>query len=90
MHKYHRLGSLAPRDIVARAIDARIKKSGAAHVFLDARPIGETNIKTHFPNIYRVCKDNGIDIVNDMIPVVPAWHITVAAALLLTSGEGQI
>ena len=43
-------------------------------MFLDARPIGEANIKTHFPNIYRVCKDNGIDIVNDMIPVVPAAH----------------
>ena len=71
MHKYHKLGSLASRDIVARAIDAELKKSGATHVYLDARHLGEKLIKSTF-QISKVCLDGGIDIVNEMIPVVPA------------------
>ncbi len=82
MDKYHRLGSLAPRDVVARAIDAELKKSGAAHVYLDVRHLGEQSIKSHFPNIYRVCKENGIDMLTDMVPVVPAAHYSCGGVVV--------
>ncbi|RZA11478.1 MAG: FAD-dependent oxidoreductase, partial [Proteobacteria bacterium] len=63
MQNYHPLESLAPRDIVARAIDAEIKKNGVVpHVYLDARSLGLEKIKTRFPNIYKVCLSQGIDM----------------------------
>ena len=73
MSKYHELGSLAP-GYRSPWIDAELKKSGDNHVYLDARGLGEKTSKNHFPNIYAVCKDNGVDITKDMIPVVPAAH----------------
>ena len=74
MHKYDMRGSLAPRDIVARAIDNEMKISGSDCLFLDARPIHKNQIFNHFPNIYAKCLSIGIDITKDMIPVVPAAH----------------
>ncbi|NOY50665.1 MAG: L-aspartate oxidase [Chlorobi bacterium] len=74
MHKYHELGSLAPRDIVARAIDNELKISGDDYVYLDTSGISEMELLNHFPTIYAKCLKIGIDITKDMIPVVPAAH----------------
>jgi L-aspartate oxidase len=74
MEKYDDRTDLAPRDIVARAIDQEMKKSGARHVWLDATDIAASELQDRFPNIYSVCLRNGIDITKDPIPVVPAAH----------------
>jgi L-aspartate oxidase len=74
MSQYDIRGSLAPRDIVARAIDNEMKKRGDDHVFLDCRHMDRENFIHHFPNIYEKCRSVGIDVFKDMIPVVPAAH----------------
>jgi L-aspartate oxidase len=74
MDKVHPLKSLAPRDIVARAIDAEMKRAGQPCVFLDATALGKAELLRHFPNIYRHCQGLGLDISKEMIPVVPAAH----------------
>ena len=74
MARYDRRKDLAPRDIVARAIDAEMKQSGAAHVWLDIRGQSAESLKERFPAIYQHCADRGIFIERDLIPVVPAAH----------------
>ncbi|MFN4122506.1 MAG: L-aspartate oxidase [Flavobacteriales bacterium] len=74
MYKYDSRKELAPRDIVARAIDHELKSRGDDYVLLDCRHISESEIKHHFPNIYQKCKSIGIELPKNMIPVVPACH----------------
>lgn len=74
MNKYDSRGSLAPRDIVARAIDNEMKIHGHEHVYLDCTHLASRGLKEHFPNITEKCASLGIDISKEMIPVVPAAH----------------
>jgi len=74
MERYDKRRDLAPRDIVARAIDNEMKRDGTEHVYLDCRHIGKEKFTEHFPNIYQKCLSIGIDITKDMIPVAPAAH----------------
>lgn len=74
MEKYDPRKDLAPRDIVARAIDNEMKINGTEHVYLDCRHMGREKFTEHFPNIYEKCLSIGIDITKDMIPVAPAAH----------------
>lgn len=90
MQKYHPLESLAPRDIVARAIDAEIKQSSTPHVYLDARPLGAAKIKNHFPNIYNFCLEQGIDMISEMLPVVPAAHYSCGGLVVDAWGQTTV
>jgi len=74
MERYDPRKDLAPRDIVARAIDNEMKITGTEHVYLDCRHIPIENFKEHFPNIYEKCLTIGIDVMKNMIPVAPAAH----------------
>lgn len=74
MERYDSRKDLAPRDIVARAIDSEMKITGTEHVYLDCRHMNMENFVEHFPNIYEKCKSIGIDVATQMIPVAPAAH----------------
>jgi L-aspartate oxidase len=74
MEKYDPRGALAPRDIVARAIDREMKLSGAPCVFLDIRHKSAAFLRGRFPNIYAQCLALGLDMAADLVPVVPAAH----------------
>ena len=74
MERYDERKDLAPRDIVARAIDNEMKVTGTEHVWLDCRHFELEKFTEHFPNIYEKCRSIGIDITKDMIPVAPAAH----------------
>lgn len=74
MERYDERRDLAPRDIVARAIDNEMKITGTEHVWLDCRHMGLEAFKEHFPNIYEKCLSIGIDVMKQFIPVAPAAH----------------
>lgn len=90
MPKYDERGSLAPRDIVARAIDNELKISGNEHLYLDCTHLDGKALKDHFPNITSKCQTLGIDIGRDMIPVVPAAHYMCGGIKVNTEGESWI
>lgn len=90
MHKYDKRGSLAPRDIVARAIDNEMKLSGDEYMCLDCRHIDLEHFKKHFPTIYDKCISIGIDPMKDLVPVVPACHYMCGGIRVDERGQSSI
>lgn len=90
MPEHDERAELAPRDIVARAIDFEIKKHGLDCVYLDISHKGEAFIREHFPNIHARCLELGIDITRDPIPVVPAAHYTCGGVVCDLTGRTDV
>lgn len=90
MSRYDSRGSLAPRDIVARAIDNELKIWGEDHVWLDCTHLNSDGLKDHFPNVYEHCLQRGIDITKDMIPVVPCAHYSCGGIKVDMNGQSNI
>ncbi len=87
MRNYDERGELASRDIVSRAIDSELKKSGDEYVYLDCRHLDLNAFRDHFPNIFNKCSELGIGLSGDMIPVVPAAHYLCGG--IVTDRDGQ-
>ena len=90
MNKYDTRGSLAPRDVVARAIDNEMKVHGHEFVYLDTSHLNSSELKAHFPNILEKCMSLGIDITKDLIPVVPAAHYMCGGVKVDMDGQTWI
>lgn len=90
MFKYDERGSLAPRDIVARAIDNEMKMRGHDYVYLDVTQKTAEETKEHFPNIYKKCMEYGIDITKDYIPVSPTQHYLCGGIQVDMNGRSSI
>jgi len=90
MKRYDSRGSLAPRDIVARAIDNEMKIWGDDHLWLDCTHLNAEGLKDRFPNVYEHCLARGIDITKDMIPIVPAAHYSCGGIKVDMDGQSSI
>jgi L-aspartate oxidase len=90
MNRYDSRGSLAPRDIVVRAIDTEMKMWGDDHVWLDCTHLDPDGLKDHFPNVYEHCIARSIDITQDLIPVVPAAHYSCGGIKVDMDGQSNI
>ena len=90
MQKYHPMKSLAPRDVVARAIDSEMKRTGEECVYLDIRHLDEAALRRRFPNIFEKCLEAGINMAKDLIPVVPAAHFVCGGIKTDVNGASSI
>ncbi len=90
MEKYHEMGCLAPRDVVARAIDHEMKKSGDDCVYLDVTHLEGYRIRERFPNIYQTCLEFGFDMSKELVPVVPAAHYMCGGLVVDANGQTNI
>lgn len=90
MYKYHEKRELAPRDIVTRANYNEMKEKGLEHVYLNATCINREKLAKRFPNISRICAENGIDIAHDFIPVAPAAHYSMGGVKTNLEGETSV
>ncbi len=90
MDKYHHLGSLAPRDVVSRAIDFEMKSKGLSHLYLDATKVEDDVLKSHFPYIDKKCREKGIDFTQEPIPIVPSAHYFCGGILATVEGMTDI
>ena len=90
MEKHHAMKDLAPRDVVARAIDWEMKRTGEDSVFLDMTHLSKDFVTERFPNIHAMCMKYGVDMTQEPIPVVPAAHYMCGGVLVDTSGRSSI